>query len=65
MATTPVPMKQSKAAVSGTPEVSRSFRTEMDRLFDRFTSGLGILPFPSFRSELAFGTVSRSRYQRG
>jgi HSP20 family protein len=54
MATTPVPVKQSTPTVAGTPEVWRSFRTEMDRLFDRFTSGFGILPFPSFRSESVF-----------
>lgn len=54
MATTPVPVKQSTPTISGTPEVWRSFRTEMDRLFDRFTGGFGILPFPGFRSEPAF-----------
>jgi HSP20 family protein len=51
MATTPVPIKQTIPSVTGTPEIWRSFRTEMDRLFDRFTSGLSILPFPTFRSE--------------
>jgi HSP20 family protein len=27
----------------------------MDRLFDRFTSGLGVLPFPGFRADSTFG----------
>jgi len=53
MATVPVPVKQSTQVAAGTPDVWRSFRTEMDRLFDRFTGGFGMMPFPSFRSELA------------
>lgn len=53
MANAPVPVKQATQAVTGAPDVWRSFRTEMDRLFDRFTSGVGILPFPTFRSESA------------
>ncbi len=51
MATTPVPVKQTAPAASGAPEVWRSFRTEMDRLFDRFTGGFGMLPFAGFRSD--------------
>ena len=51
MATTPVPVKQSKQAVTGTPEIWRSFRSEMDRRFDRFTSGFGVLPFAGFRAD--------------
>lgn len=53
MANTPVPIKQSAPAVTATPDVWRSFRSEMDRLFDRFTGGFGLMPFPSFRSETA------------
>jgi HSP20 family protein len=51
MATTPVPVKQSAQGLTEAPEMWRSFRSEMDRLFDRFTSGFGMIPFPSFRSE--------------
>ncbi len=41
MAKTPVEVK--KAVVpAGTPHVWRSFRNEMDRLFDRFSGGFGI-----------------------
>ncbi|MDR3529157.1 MAG: Hsp20/alpha crystallin family protein [Rhodopila sp.] len=58
MATTPVPVKQSAPAVTGTPDIWRSFRTEMDRLFDRFTGGFGMVTFPSFRSEPAFTVPS-------
>jgi HSP20 family protein len=55
MATTPVPVKPSAPAVTTTPpDVWRSFRNEMDRLFDRFTGGFGLPPFPSFRVESAF-----------
>lgn len=44
MATTPVEVKTTTAAPAPTPaptvpDVMRSFRTEMDRLFDRFTDG--------------------------
>jgi HSP20 family protein len=58
MATTPVPLKQSAPVVSGTPEIWRSLRTEMDRLFDRFTSGFGFVPFPALRSETVFNIPS-------
>jgi len=51
MATAPLLVRQTAPTVTGTPDIWRSFRTEMDRLFDRFTSGLGILPFPAFRAE--------------
>jgi len=54
MATNPVPVKQSPQAVATAPDIWRSFRTEMDQLFDRFTSGFGMLPFPGFRSETTF-----------
>jgi HSP20 family protein len=45
MATTPVEVKKSVPAPAA-PEAWRSFRTEMDRLFDRFASGFGM---PSLR----------------
>jgi HSP20 family protein len=54
MATTPVPVKQTPPAINSPPDVWRSFRSEFDRLFDRFTAGFGIMPFPSFRSEAVF-----------
>ncbi len=44
MATTPVEVKKNAPAPSATPDAWRSLRTEMDRLFDRFSSGWG---FPS------------------
>jgi len=58
MATAPVPVKQTTQVASGVPDIWRSFRTEMDRLFDRFTGGFGIAPFPVFRSEPAFSVPS-------
>ncbi len=45
MATSPVPVKQAAPAPSSTPDVWRSLRTEMDRLFDRFYTGFGAGPF--------------------
>ncbi len=45
MATTPVEVKKTVPAPT-TPDAWRSFRTEMDRLFDRFASGFGM---PSLR----------------
>jgi HSP20 family protein len=50
MATAPVPVKQTTQVASGIPDYWRSFRTEMDRLFDRFTSGFGMPQLPAFRS---------------
>ena len=44
MANTPVEVK--KAALAAAPDPWRSFRTEMDRLFDRFAGGWGM---PSLR----------------
>jgi HSP20 family protein len=54
MATTPVPVKQTTAVAAGAPDYWRSFKTEMDRLFDRFTSSLGIAPLQGFRGETTF-----------
>lgn len=45
MATTPVEVKKTAPAPTA-PDAWRSFRTEMDRLFDRFASGFGV---PSLR----------------
>ena len=54
MATSPVHVKQAVPAAAA-PDVFRSFRTEMDRLFDRFTTGFGwpSLALPSFPAPFA------------
>jgi HSP20 family protein len=46
MADVPVEVKKAPPAEIAIPDVWRSFRSEMDRLFDRFASGFG---FPSLR----------------
>ena len=46
MADVPVEVKKAPAAEPAVPDVWRSFRSEMDRLFDRFSGGFG---FPSLR----------------
>ena len=46
MANTPVEVKKTAPVPAGAPESWRSFRTEMDRLFDRFAGGWGM---PSLR----------------
>ena len=46
MASTPVEVKKAMPAPTTTPDVWRSFRSEMDRLFDRFSTGFGM---PSLR----------------
>ena len=46
MANTPVEVKKAAPAPTTTPDAWRSFRTEMDRLFDRFAGGWGM---PSLR----------------
>ena len=51
MATAPVPVKQTTPIAAGMPDYWRSFRTEMDRLFDRFTSGFGLAPLQALRTE--------------
>ncbi len=58
MANTPVEVKKSAPAPSpaSVPDNWRSFRTEMDRLFDRFSSGFG---FPSLRRMFDFEPPSR------
>jgi HSP20 family protein len=44
MATTPVEVIKT-AAVPAAPDAWRSFRGELDRLFERFSSGFGLAPF--------------------
>ena len=46
MAEVPVEVKKTAPAGTNLPDVWQSFRSEMDRLFDRFGSGFG---FPSLR----------------
>src|SRR5215472_7422030 len=46
MADIPVEVKKSSPAQANVPDGWHSFRGEMDRLFDRFSSGFG---FPSLR----------------
>ncbi|HVH75144.1 MAG TPA: Hsp20/alpha crystallin family protein [Stellaceae bacterium] len=41
MADVPVEMKKTPLAPGATPDIWRSFRSEMDRLFDRFGDGFG------------------------
>jgi HSP20 family protein len=60
MAQTPVEVK--KSAPARTPDVWQSFRSEMDRLFDRFAGGFGLPAFrrmfelePAWRSDSSFG----------
>lgn len=44
MATVPVLVKQSAPAPASSPDIWRSLRTEMDRLFDTFTGRFGVAP---------------------
>ncbi len=46
MANTPVEVKKTAPAAANAPDAWRSLRTEMDRLFDRFSGGWGM---PSLR----------------
>ena len=61
MAQTPVEVK--KATPARLPDTWHSFRNEMDRLFDRFSSGFGLPTFrrrldvePAWSSEFSFST---------
>ena len=65
MASLPVEVKKSAPAPSGAPDAWRSFRSEMDRLFDRFATGWGMPSFrrmfdmePSVRYESSFSMPS-------
>jgi len=62
MASTPVEVKKATPSQPQVPDVWRSFRTEMDRLFDRFSSGFGMPSLrrmfdiePAWRYESSFG----------
>ncbi len=55
MATSPVAVKQTAPAPAASPDAWHTLRTEMDRLFDRFSSGFGI---PSFRGMMDLPTMS-------
>ena len=58
MANTPVEVKKAAPAAANAPDAWRSFRTEMDRLFDRFAGGWGM---PSLRR--MFDAEPASRYE--
>lgn len=65
MATTPVEVKKTPPAQASAPDAWRSFRTEMDRLFDRFAGGWGMPSLrrmfdvePAFRYESTFSVPS-------
>jgi HSP20 family protein len=65
MANTPVEVKKTAPAPTGVPDTWRSFRTEMDRLFDRFAGGWGVPSLrrmfdtePAFRYESTFSVPS-------
>ena len=60
MAQTPVEVK--KATPARTPDAWQSFRTEMDRLFDRFAGGFG---FPAFRRMFETGPASATESSFG
>lgn len=56
MATAPVEVKQAAPAPAPAraPDALRSLRADMDRLFDRFTSGFGLPSFPRLFDVPAF-----------
>jgi HSP20 family protein len=65
MAATPVEVKKTPPAPANAPDAWRSFRTEMDRLFDRFAGGWGMPSLrrmfdvePAFRYESTFSVPS-------
>ena len=53
MARTPIDVRKSAPARSPTPDPWQSLRTEMDRLFDRFSGAFGV---PSMRRMFDFAT---------
>jgi HSP20 family protein len=57
MADVPVEVKKAPQAQTVVPEISGSFRSDMDRLFDRFARGFGL---PSLRSMADFEPPWRS-----
>jgi HSP20 family protein len=58
MANAPVPVKQSAPAPVSTPDIWRSLRTEMDRLFDTFTGRFGMAPFFQTRFDTSLSLPS-------
>jgi HSP20 family protein len=59
MAEVPVEVKQAPPAQTNLPDVWQSFRSEMDRLFDRFGRGFG---FPSLRRMFDMEPAWRSSF---
>ena len=59
MADVPVAVKKTAPAQTSAPEIWQSFRSEMDRLFDRFGSGFG---FPSLRRMFDIEPAWRSSF---
>jgi HSP20 family protein len=59
MADVPVEVKKAPATEAPVPDVWRPFRSEMDRLFDRFASGFG---FPSLRRMFDIEPAWRSSF---
>src|SRR5262252_4952996 len=59
MAEVPVEVKKAAPAQTNVPDVWHSFRSEMDRLFDRFGSGFG---FPSLRRMFDLEPAWRSSF---
>jgi HSP20 family protein len=59
MAEVPVEVKKAPSAQTTLPDVWQSFRSEMDRLFDRFGTGFG---FPSLRRMFDVETPWRSSF---
>ena len=59
MADVPVEVKKTAPAQANVPDVWQSFRSEMDRLFDRFGGGLG---FPSLRRMFDIEPAWRSSF---
>ena len=59
MAEVPVEVKKAPPERTALPDVWQSFRSEMDRLFDRFSSGFG---FPSLRRMFDIEPAWRSSF---
>ena len=59
MADVPVEVKKAAPAQTNVPDVWQSFRSEMDRLFDRFGGGFG---FPSLRRMFDIEPAWRSSF---
>ncbi len=64
MDTTPVATDRRTAGAAEVPDTLRSFRTGVDRLFDRFTNAFG-LPISPFRTEAATAPVPRVELSDG